>query len=144
MGMRNTAWASLFLILAASGARADDLSSVQALNDGLAAAFNSGDSGRLAQLYAEDAVLLPPGAALIKGKQKIEGYYQAALPTVTNSKFSALESKSLGDADILEAGTFTAKAAGAHSKPIQGKFVILWRKVATDWKIATDIWNVDK
>src|SRR5436190_1784527 len=127
MGMRNTALASLFVILAASGARAEDLHAVQTLNDGLAAAFNSGDSGRLAQLYADDAVLLPPGAALIKGKPKIEEYYRAALPTVTDSKFSAVESKSLGNADVLEIGTFTAKTAGSDSQPIKGKFVIHWR-----------------
>ena len=112
--MRNTALASLFVILAASGARAEDLHAVQALNDGLAAAFNSGDSGRLAQLYAEDAVLLPPGAELIKGKPKIEDYYRAALPTVTDSKFSAVEAKSLGDADVVEVGTFAAKTAGSE------------------------------
>jgi uncharacterized protein (TIGR02246 family) len=141
--MRNIALASLFVILVASGARAEDLHHVQTLNDGLAAAFNSGDSGRLIQLYADDAVLLPPSAELIKGKQKIEDYYRAALPTVTNSKFSADEASSLGDADVLEIGTFTAKTAGSDSRPIKGKFVIQWRKVASDWKIHADIWNAD-
>ena len=141
--MRNTALASLFVILAASGARAEDLDAVQALNDGLAAAFNSGDSGRLAQLYAEDAVLLPPGAVMIKGKPKIDDYYRAALPSVTDSTFGAVEAKSLGDADVIEVGTFAAKTAGSDSRPVKGKFVIHWRKVAGDWKIEADIWNLD-
>jgi len=141
--MRDTALASLFVILAVSGAAAEDLDAVQTLNDGLTAAFNSGDSARLAQLYTDDAVLLPPGAELIKGKQKIEDYFRVALPTVTNSKFAAVQSKRLGDADVLEIGSFTARTTGADSQSIKGKFIIHWRKLASDWKIEADIWNVD-
>ena len=58
--MRQAAIASVFLVGLINGAESEDLQVVQALNDGLAAAFNGGDSVRIAQLYAEDAILMPP------------------------------------------------------------------------------------
>jgi ketosteroid isomerase-like protein len=143
-GMRPVTVTLLSLMVFATGARAEDpQSSMQAANDQFTAAFNSGDSARLGQLYSEDAVLMPPSSKTIMGKTAVEEYYRTALRSVADSKFTPTDTKTLGDSDVLESGTFTAKTRGAHPRPITGKFAILWHKAGTDWKIGLDIWNTD-
>ncbi len=131
------------ITISISAAKSDDLATVQALNDRLAASFNGADSARIAQMYAEDAMLMPPGGKLIRGRDGIEKYWRAAAPTVSDSKLVAVVAKIVGDADAQEAGSFTARSRGSHPRDIAGKFVILWRKVGDDWRVATDIWNLD-
>jgi len=33
---------------------------------------------------------------------------------------------------------------GQQSQQVVGKYVVVWQKVGTDWKLMTDIWNTDK
>jgi uncharacterized protein (TIGR02246 family) len=141
--MRRAALAFLALTLSAAAAQADDLQAMQSLSDRLAAAFNSGDSARIAQLYAEDAILMPPGAKMIKGRDGVDKYWSSAAHTVTDSKLTAVEVRSIDQAQAQEIGTFTARSRGARSRAIVGKFVILWRKAGDDWQVAVDIWNAN-
>src|SRR5262245_15452383 len=122
--MRIAIYPALFLVLVVSTAKADDLQSAQTLNDGLAAAFNSDDGARLTETYTDDALLCPPGAKLIKGKDGIAQYYRTALRTITDTKFTATTARTVGDAELIEVGTFTSKTAGKHPRPIAGKFMI--------------------
>src|SRR5579871_3621247 len=119
----------LALMACAAGASADDLqSSMQAAYDQFEAAFNSGDSARLGQLYDDAAILMPPGSKTINGKAGIEQYYRAALGSMNDSTFVPAATKALGDNVVLETGTFTAKTRGAHPRPVNGKFAIAWHK----------------
>jgi uncharacterized protein (TIGR02246 family) len=139
--MGRTALAFLAVMLSAAAARSDDLQAMQSLTDRLAAAFNSGDSARIAQLYTDDAILMPPGSKMIKGRDGVERYWRATARTVIDSKLTAIEVKSIDQADAHEIGSFTARSRGARPREIDGNFVILWRKVGDDWQVAADIWN---
>jgi len=141
--MRRAALAFLAIVLSTAGAKSDDLQIMQTLSDRLAAAFNSGDSARIAQLYSEDAILMPPGAKMIKGRDGVEKYWRTAVRTVMDSKLTAVELKSIDQAGAQEIGSFTARSRGAHPREIDGKFVILWRKAGDDWQVAVDIWNAN-
>jgi len=141
--MRCAALAFLAIILSAAGARSDDLQVMQTLSDRLAAAFNSGDSARIAQLYTEDAILMPPGAKTIKGRDGVEEYWSVEAHTVTDTKLTAVEVTSTDQAQAQEIGSFTARSRGARPREIGGKFVILWRKAGDDWQVAVDIWNAN-
>jgi len=46
---------------------------IEKLNDVWTAAFNKGDAAAVAALYTEDAYVLPPGSAMVKGRAAIEG-----------------------------------------------------------------------
>ena len=141
--MRRAALAFIAIILSAAAARSDDPQVMQTLSDRLAAAFNSGDSARIAQMYTEDAILMPPGAKMIKGRDGVEKYWRSAARTVTDSKLTTVEVKSIDQAQAQEIGSFTARSRGAHPREIGGKFVILWKKAGDDWQVAVDIWNVN-
>jgi uncharacterized protein (TIGR02246 family) len=142
--MRRATLACFFVIIFAPGARSDDLQTIQKLNGRLSEAFNSRDSAGIARLYTDDAVLMPPSAKLIKGKVDIEQYWkrvnrQASDVTTLTTVSVTFSSES----ETGEIGTFTSKVKGAHGRATTGKFMIVWRKVGDDWKIATDIWNFD-
>jgi uncharacterized protein (TIGR02246 family) len=143
IGMRRVALASLFIISFAVEARSEDLQSIQTLDDRLAAAFNSGDGVRIAQMYTQDAILMPPGAKMIKGRDGVEQYWSTAARTVSDSKLTAVDVKTIDETEAQEIGSFTARYEGAHPREIAGKFVILWRKAGDNWQVATDIWNTN-
>jgi uncharacterized protein (TIGR02246 family) len=141
--MRRAVLAVGVIVLSLAAAKADDLATIQALNDRLAASFNGGDGVRIAAMYTDDALLMPPGGKLAKGRDDIAKYWNTAARTVTDSKLTAVTAKVVGDTDAQEAGSFTARTRGAHPRDTAGKFVILWRKVGDDWQVAADIWNTN-
>jgi uncharacterized protein (TIGR02246 family) len=71
-------------------------------------AFNSGDIGTVARLYGENAVVLPPGAPLQRGRQAIQGFWQQLYQSgLRNLKLETVDVESLGDA-AREIGRFSA------------------------------------
>jgi ketosteroid isomerase-like protein len=138
------AWlASLFVILLMTVARSDDLQPIQLLDAQLAAVFNSGDSARIAQMYTTDAIIMPPGGKMAMGRDAVEQYWKTAAHTVTDTKLTAVDVKSLSETVSQEVGSFTARSRGARPQAVAGKFVILWRKTDKDWQVAVDIWNAN-
>jgi ketosteroid isomerase-like protein len=63
---------------------------------------------------------------------------------VTDPKLTITDVKPLGSSAAREIGTFSLKAKGATPREIIGKYVVVWEKVGSDWKLATDIWNEGK
>lgn len=47
----------------------------------------------------------------------------------------------LGEDVAREIGTYRGAPRAASGAPISGKYVFIWRKIGSDWKIATDIWT---
>jgi ketosteroid isomerase-like protein len=54
---------------------------------------------------------------------------------------TTVEVKSLGTEAAQEIGTFSFRTMGSQPQEITGKYVVIWEKVVSDWKLATDIWN---
>jgi uncharacterized protein (TIGR02246 family) len=146
--MRHVNWliATCILVLFSlvQPAAAQDKALIQKLDDEFAAAFNKGDYAAVAAMYAEDATLLPPGAPMMKGRQAIQGFWTKAGEGVTDAKLIAVDVTPLGGNAAREIGTFSLKTKGANPQELSGKFVVIWQKVGNDWKLATDIWNMDK
>jgi uncharacterized protein (TIGR02246 family) len=62
------------LLTVGSPAVAQNKATIEKLNDAWTAAFNKGDAAAVAVLYAEDAYVLPPGSAMVKGRAAIEAF----------------------------------------------------------------------
>jgi uncharacterized protein (TIGR02246 family) len=131
-------------MLACAPASADEKSDIQGLNDRFAASFNAGDLAAVADHYAEDAVALPSGAPMQRGRAAIKAYWTAAAGQVGDFKLTTLEVKPLGADALQEIGTFSLKTKATPPQTMDGKYVVIWRKVGGNWKLATDIWNADK
>ena len=106
--------------------------------------FNKGDFAGVASLYTDDATALPPGAAMVKGRDAIAAMWKSIAAQVADPKLTALEVKPLGPSAAREIGTFSLKTKGAKPQDVSGKYVVVWEKVGGDWKLAVDIWNDGK
>ncbi len=107
------------------------------------AAFNRGDSDAVAALYTEDATLMPPDADIISGRPSIAEFWVGA-------RAMGIRSASLQIHDVQAAGD-TAYEIGTATLTIQPpdgaattatvKYVVVWKRDASGWRLAVDIWN---
>ena len=127
-----------------SPALAQNRATIEKLNDAWTAAFNKGDAAAVAALYTEDAYVLPPGSAMVKGRAAIEAFWRQAAQQMTDAKLTTLDVLPLGRSAAREIGTVTLKTKSQPPQEVVGKYAVVWRKVGRDWRLATDIWNTDK
>ena len=117
---------------------------IQAVNSKWAEFFNKGDFAGVASLYTENATAFPPGSAMVKGRAAIETMWKSMSEQVSDPKITTLEVKRLGPSAAREIGTFSLKTKGPTPTEVTGKYVVVWEKVGSDWKLAADIWNDGK
>lgn len=132
------------LVLMASAALAQDKTTIEKLNERFAAAVHNGDMTAVAEMYAEDAFLLPSGAEMVKGRAAIEAFWTTVAEGIADFKLTTVDVKPLGTDAAREIGTFALRTKGQRPQEVTGKYVVVWQKVGGDWKLATDIWNSDK
>ncbi len=123
---------------------AQDKTIIQGLNDQFAKAFNTGDIAAVAAHYTEDATVLPPGAEMVIGRNAILTFWKSAAEQIGDIKLTAVDVKPLSSDAAREIGTFSLRTKGSQPQEITGKYVVVWEKVGGDWKLATDIWNMNK
>jgi ketosteroid isomerase-like protein len=108
--------------------------------------FNSGNAGAAAALYAEDAVLMPPGAPSARGTVAIK---EVIAKEIAGAKKGGV-TFTLGTGDEVGISGDLAWHSGAYfvmdksGKTVdQGKYLETWHKVSGKWRIIRDIWNSD-
>ena len=87
-------------------------SRIEETNREFMAAVNRGDTSKVAELYTADAVVLPPNAEIVRGRDGAKALFdgmieQLGLPTLT---LSTIEVTELGDT-AYEVGAYTMKLA---------------------------------
>lgn len=119
---------------------------IDAANQQWVAAFNKGDTAAVAAFYTDQATVLPPGADMAKGRDAIQKVWadaiQGGLKSIT---LQAVAVDQFGNA-AREIGRFSADVTIPQKPPahIDGKYVVLWRRVHGAWKLDTDIWNMNQ
>ena len=108
--------------------------------------YNSGDVDTVASLYAEDAVLLPPGVSSAHGKTAIRAFFEQdmAASAKEGAKFSLSANP---DGDVSgdmgwSSGTYTVKDKSGHVVDT-GKYLSVSRKRNGKWLYVRDTWNSD-
>jgi uncharacterized protein (TIGR02246 family) len=108
------------------------------------AAVNARDFAKVASLYAEDAVLMPPNGETISGRSEIEAYWRKLLEqeftVASTASIDASVSGSLG----YETGTYeiSLKLPGGQSISDKGKYMNVMKRASDGhWYLAYDIWN---
>jgi uncharacterized protein (TIGR02246 family) len=143
-----------FLVLAGYAATASaaeattDEGAIRAISPVWAKAYNAGDAKAISALYAEQAVLLPPGAPAAKGKAAIQAYF--AKDTAESAKAGvtfSLDPKSKSDVGVSgdlgwESGTYAVSEKSGASVDV-GKYLTVYKKSAGKWLIIRDAWNSD-
>ena len=105
-----------------------------------AAAYNAKDAAKIASLYAEDAVVMPPNEPMVRGRANIQARLQREFKDGVKLQLTPTES-TISGAQAFEAGTVTVTLPGGRTE--KEKYLVVYKRVGTDWKIAFDIWNSD-
>jgi uncharacterized protein (TIGR02246 family) len=107
------------------------------------------DAVKFSSYYAADAMLLPPNAPVVTGKDKITAYWVNFMKTpglgVAGGPVKIVVAQS-GEM-AWEYGTFRLTTNDATGKPVthNGKYVVVWKKQADGkWKAIADAFNTDK
>jgi uncharacterized protein (TIGR02246 family) len=117
---------------------------IEAVNAKWTDFFNKGDFAGVASLYTDDATAFPPGSGMVKGRAAIEAMWKSMAEKVGDPTVTTLDVKPLGPSAAREIGTFSLKTKGANPQEVTGKYVVVWEKIGSDWKLAADIWNDGK
>jgi ketosteroid isomerase-like protein len=103
-------------------------------------AFNAEDLEGIMELYADDAVSMPPGFTTSVGKLAI----QADLEFLFDN-FDLLHETTI--VDILVSGTLAVEQATYEMWELgalveSGKHIVVRKKSGRSWKVVKEIWNV--
>jgi uncharacterized protein (TIGR02246 family) len=133
---------------------------IDGLNKKFAEAMKTRDFAAVAEMFTDDAVMLPPRRNMIVGKNAIRSFWEQAA-RIQKIEFATDSVATLGADAVREIGTLSlsvgqpdalrddeeedtesaVEVADSQSREVLGKYVFVWRKVKDDWKLETSIWN---
>ena len=131
---------------------ANSTATVKAAIDSSLAVFVNGmmkgDSMAMTSVYAADAMVLAPGAKMVRGQDEIR-HFNASLFSafsIPSAKITNTDVTVSGDY-AFETGTYAMTMQPKKGKAMadSGKYLAVWQKQADgSWKMIRDTWNSDK
>ena len=122
-----------------------DEAAIRAQTARWAKAYNGGDVAGVVAQYADDAILLPPGAPAATGRPAILAFFtkDIASSKAAGVVFNVNPKTDVGVSGNMgwESGTYTATIKGAVVE--SGKFLSVSRKKDGKWLYIRDTWNAD-
>ena len=127
--------------MGATGTKKATKAGIKQIAPEMEAAFRTKDAAKLASLYADDAVLMPPNQEMVKGRAAIEAWFREPMRRLASVKIAPARTKVSGDKPD-EVGTFETIAEGTTAaSPMTFKYVLIFKRVKGKWLVAFDIWN---
>jgi ketosteroid isomerase-like protein len=108
--------------------------------------FGKRNFDALDDIYTSGARILPPGAPMISGRQKIKEFWSNLVQSA-NASSAVLES-----IDVMPAGegaveigraVLVVQPAGQAASQLEVKYVVYWQQEDSRWKWHVDIWNAN-
>ncbi len=116
---------------------------IVAADETFTSTFSRGDAAGIADLYTKDAKFLPPNSDFVAGKKAIQATFQAFMDMgIKAVKLEAIEVEGYGDT-ASEVGRYTLEGKGGQVLD-RGKFIVIWKQEAGQWKLHRDIINTSK
>ena len=125
---------------------AKEIAALQTADQSWAKAYNAGNAEAVANLYDEQAVLLPPGAPGVEGRAAIKAFFvkdtaesqKAGVAFSLGSKPDGGVSGDMG----WQSGVYAVKDKAG--KVVEtGKYLSVSRKKGGKWLYVRDAWNAD-
>lgn len=112
---------------------------MEALNQGI----SSQNDSAIAAIYAEDAIMMPPGVPKVAGRQNIRAFWTTLWPlkptlSITPEHFVVSGDWAWGEGTWIWSATTPAGPQEDH-----GKYLDVWHRVDGNWLLTRDIWNSD-
>ena len=120
--------------------------SIEAVGKTLGERLNAGNAAGVADLYTEDAALMPPGAARLDGRDAIQQFWQGMLDAGVGEISVATQEVEEAGNSAVEVGIISATAPGDGDARVtlSGKYIVVWRRDGGgNWRLHRDIWNFD-
>lgn len=136
------------LAFAATPVRAgehDPRAAFEAGSDAWISAYNAGDPEPMLALYAEDAVVFPPGHGAVQGHAALRDFLvsEMAASKEAGLRFTIAHTGGGSSGDLgWHSGTFAVIAAGGDTMGT-GKFLEIWERRDGKWLMIRDAWNTD-
>jgi uncharacterized protein (TIGR02246 family) len=131
------------LVVADAAAEAQ---AIRAVNAQWLAAVENKDATATASFYTSDGRLMAPNSPTAQGTAAIAEAFAGmfGLPNVAISWSQSSVEVGLGGTLAYDIGTYTLSYDGPTG-PVQdhGKYVVVWKKVNDEWRVAADIFNSD-
>ena len=112
-------------------------SKIEETNAQFGAAASRGDMAAVAELYTDDAILLPPNAEMIRGKQGVKQFFDGLVAQMGMPQLSlrTIEVEEIGDT-ANEVGEYTLKLQPPGGEPVTdvGKYVVIWKRQGDAWE----------
>jgi uncharacterized protein (TIGR02246 family) len=111
-----------------------------------AAAYNSGDADAIAALYAENAVVMPPGTPALVGREAFRAWVATDSANAKAAGITlAIEEGEVGVSGDLawHSGAYTANDASGAAVD-GGSYMEVLQNFDGTWLIIRDIWNSDR
>lgn len=110
------------------------------------AVFNSGDTAKLAALYATDAVSMPPGAPTLRGRDALQADFRSFMEANT-ARHETMVDGIVTDGNLaVEYARYrmTSRPRTGGAEMVEtGRHVETRRKIDGRWQIVVEIWNQD-
>jgi uncharacterized protein (TIGR02246 family) len=123
-----------------------DTAGVLRVAHGIIAADNDRSLEKVLGFYRLDAVLLPPGEPMVRGRDEIRPRYAALFarydPAIAVRIETADVCGSLAVVTGRNTGTLQGRG-GASDRPVSDAFVMVLRRDSSSWRIAHLIWHPD-
>ena len=133
-----------FLLTAPMSMAGNDAAKIRAATGAWFNAYNTGNADAMVQIYAVDAVSMPPWAPPARGQSAIRQFLNRDMADAKEAGVGLVQT---GSDDVAvkgnmawHSGTYAVKTkAGATIDA--GGYLEVWRRSAGQWRIVRDIWN---
>jgi ketosteroid isomerase-like protein len=115
-------------------------------NRAFAAAISRGDVVAAANAYAANALLQPPSADAVEGREQIAAFWQAGMDSGVREVQFSPSSERLHDGMAFEIGTYSMRIEGAESGTVvdRGRYLIIHeRQPDGSWLFAVEMLSPD-
>jgi uncharacterized protein (TIGR02246 family) len=142
--MRRFHPATLLIVLAAGAcypSGSQESSELAAFSAVFANALNDGDIEALAQMYTEDARLMPPNSEMMMGRDAVRMMFGGMYEAGVRVELETVEAMVSGDMGY-RVGTY--RLTGPDGSFVdKGKYIEIRKNVGGEWLITNDTWNSD-
>ena len=101
-------------------------------------AFAERDAQAIADLYAEDARVVAPGAEPASGREAIAAFWTGAMQKTQAVRLETLTVEAAGDLAVEEGVAHLTADDGTESA---GRYLVVWKREGRRWYLHRDIWN---
>ena len=123
-----------------------EVAAIHAVDHAWVRAYNAGEVDTVAGLYAEHAILLPPGAPSVNGRAAIRAFFVKDMAAAAKDGVKlTLGAKPDGgvSGDLgWSSGTYIARDKSGHTIE-SGKYLSVSKKSDGNWFYIRDTWNSD-